>query len=85
LHTSDSGKQHAVDRLHLKTSDSQQPTKMQSLFLGLGTVVGAHVTDMYLPHFNKLKLQNWNAHQQSVMARQQLHVSNSQFEYASFC
>ena len=46
---------------------------MQSLFLGLGTVVGAHVT-MYLPHFNKLKLKNWNAHQQLVMARQQSYM-----------
>jgi len=44
-----------------------------------------HVTNMYLPHFNKLKLQNWNDHQQLVMARLQLHVSNSQFKYASFC
>jgi len=63
--TSDSGKPHYVDSLHPKTtSDSQCPTKMQSLFLGLGTAVGAHVTNMYPPHFNKLKLQNWNAHQQ---------------------
>jgi len=73
--TSDSEKPHSVDSLHPKTTyDSQCPTKMQSLFLRLGTAVGAHVTNVYLPHFNKLKLQNWNAHQQLVTARQQSYM-----------
>jgi hypothetical protein len=72
LHTSDSGKPHTVGSLHPKTTpDSQGPTKMQSLFLRLGTVLGAHVTNIYYPHFNQLMLQDWNAHQQIVSASPQ--------------
>lgn len=87
MHTSDSGKPHAVDSLHPKTTPySQCPTTVQLIFLRLGTVVGADVNNMYQLHFNKLKLQDHDAHQPLMSGmKTELYISNSHFKYALFC